>query len=55
MGCGLEASSDISPVVVRSKGDCTAQVLIQGVVECDDYVYPGAGKLQAGDQATSLL
>ncbi|XXM93688.1 cobyric acid synthase [Candidatus Hodgkinia cicadicola] len=45
MGCGLEASSDMNPVVVRSKGDCTAQVLIRGVVECDDYVYPGGPKL----------
>ncbi|WGS83582.1 MAG: cobyric acid synthase [Candidatus Hodgkinia cicadicola] len=45
VGCGLEASVDMNPIVVRPKANCAAQVFIRGVVERDDYVYPGGPKL----------
>ncbi|XXM93365.1 MAG: cobyric acid synthase [Candidatus Hodgkinia cicadicola] len=45
-GCGLMASVNMSPVVVKPKANCRSQILVRGVLECNNYIYPGGAEFR---------
>ncbi|XXM90185.1 cobyric acid synthase [Candidatus Hodgkinia cicadicola] len=46
IGCGLIASVNMGPIIIKCRANYKSQVLICGELEYDDYVYPGSVELR---------